>query len=603
MLMTRLADDPVQLQSTVVAIPDFQAFTVADHVLHSPEPEFRHDFPEIFCHEQHEVHHILGLAPEPLAQFLILCGNAEGTGVEVAHTHHPAAHGYQGSRGEPEFLCPEQGGYCNVPSAHQLPVCFQDHTGPKAIGRQRMMGLRQTQFPGQTGIVNGTLGCCTCPAVMPGDQNDSGAGFRHAAGNGPDTVFRYQFYGDPGLPVGVFQVVNQLGQILDGVNVVMGRGRDEGHTRCGIPGFGDPGIHFFARKVTAFAGLGSLRHFDLDLLCRHQVFTRHAKAAGCHLLDGGIALRTIPFRHFTAFTGVGFTAQTVHRNGHALVGFAGNRTIGHGTGLEPLHDLGCRLHFLQSHRLSVIHEIQTGSQVVRPGRIVHPLGIRLKGFIVTFLCGLLQQHDGLGIIEMILLAVSAPELVNADRIQGCVQPEPQGIKGMIVMIRQIGLHFLQTDPADTAYCVGEILIDHILPDARRFKYLCSLIGLQGADAHLGSRFHDSMQDRLIVVRNGFGRFLVQDIQIDQFLDAFMRQIGIDGCGTVSKQAGKFMHGPGFSGFHDDGHIRLFLCPHQVLFQGRHSKQGRNRHAGFINAAVRENQDIGSVAVGTVALEI
>ncbi len=204
---------------------------------------------------------------------------------------------------------------------------------------------------------------------------------------------------------------------------------------------------------------------------------------------------------------------------------------------------------------------------------------------------------------MILLAVSAPELVNADRIQGCVQPEPQGIKGMIVMIRQIGLHFLQTDSADTAYCVGEILIDHILPDARRFKYLCSLIGLQGADAHLGSRFHDSMQDRLIVVRNGFGRFLVQDIQIDQFLDAFMRQIGIDGCGTVSKQAGKFMHGPGFSGFHDDGHIRLFLCPHQVLFQGRHSKQGRNRHAGFINAAVRENQDIGSVAVGTVALEI
>ena len=39
------------------------------------------------------------------------------------------------------------------------------------------------------------------------------------------------------------------------------------------------------RQLTALAGLGTLRHFDLNLISAAEVFGRDTKAARSHLLD------------------------------------------------------------------------------------------------------------------------------------------------------------------------------------------------------------------------------------------------------------------------------------------------------------------------------
>ena len=82
-----------------------------------------------------------------------------------------------------------------------------------------------------------------------------------------------------------FQVVDQLGQVFDGVDVVVRRRRYQAHAGTGVAQLADVFGHLAAGQLAALAGLGALGHLDLDLVGAGQVFCRHTKATGGHLLD------------------------------------------------------------------------------------------------------------------------------------------------------------------------------------------------------------------------------------------------------------------------------------------------------------------------------
>ena len=63
-------------------------------------------------------------------------------------------------------------------------------------------------------------------------EDDACTGFCYAGSDCTNTCFRYQFYGNSGIGICTFQVVNQLCQILNRVNIMMRRRRNEGYTRC-----------------------------------------------------------------------------------------------------------------------------------------------------------------------------------------------------------------------------------------------------------------------------------------------------------------------------------------------------------------------------------
>ena len=246
--------------------PGGQQVRPAHQVVHGPDAQLCHDLPQLLRDKQHEIHDVLGLAGKAAPELRILGGDAHGAGVHIAHPHHDAAHGDKRCRGEAEFLRPQHTGDGHIPAAHELAVGFQPNPGAQAVADQGLVGLRKAQLPGKPRIVNGALGGGPGAAVIAGDQDAARPRLGNPRGNGADTGLGYQLDRNSRVPVGVFQVKNQLGQILDGIDVVVGRRGDQGDTGGGAAGLGDPGIDLLAGQMPALSGLGPLGHFDLDLL-------------------------------------------------------------------------------------------------------------------------------------------------------------------------------------------------------------------------------------------------------------------------------------------------------------------------------------------------
>ncbi len=92
------------------------------------------------------------------------------------------------------------------------------------------MGLGQTNLPGQTRMMDTGSGAGAGTAVITADENDIGSALGHTCGNGAHTGFRNQLDVDPCVGIGVLKVEDKLGQVLNGVNImVRGRG-DKTHT-------------------------------------------------------------------------------------------------------------------------------------------------------------------------------------------------------------------------------------------------------------------------------------------------------------------------------------------------------------------------------------
>lgn len=79
-------------------------------------------------------------------------------------------------------------------------------------------------------------------AIIAADQHDIGVSFGNTRGNRSDADFGHQLDADAGTAVGIFQIVDQLGKILDGVDIMVRRRRDQTDPRSGVTGLGDPGI-------------------------------------------------------------------------------------------------------------------------------------------------------------------------------------------------------------------------------------------------------------------------------------------------------------------------------------------------------------------------
>ncbi len=69
------------------------------------------------------------------------------------------------------------------------------------------------------------------------------------------------------MVVGVFEIVNQLRQIFDGIYIMVRRRRDQADARRRVAHLGDPGIDFSSGQLAAFTRLGALSHLDLQFPC------------------------------------------------------------------------------------------------------------------------------------------------------------------------------------------------------------------------------------------------------------------------------------------------------------------------------------------------
>ena len=278
----RVVQDAVQIHLGGTAAGstglDMEQVGAAHQLIDGTHAQLGHVLPQLLRHKGQVVDDILGLALEPLAQLGVLGADAHGAGVQVADTHHHAALAHQQGGAEAELLSAQHTADGNIAAGEQLGIALNADAAAQAVQDQGLVGLGDAQLPGQACILDGGAGGCTGAAVVTGDKDDLCAALGNTGGNGADTGLADQLYVDVGVAVGVLQVIDQLGQILDGVDVVVGRGRDQAHAGGTVAGLGDPGVDLGTGQVAALAGLCTLCQLDLDLFGGDQILAGHTKA-------------------------------------------------------------------------------------------------------------------------------------------------------------------------------------------------------------------------------------------------------------------------------------------------------------------------------------
>src|SRR6185503_11310062 len=106
--------------------------------------------------------------------------------------------------------------------------------------------------------------------------------------------------------------------------------------------------NFMARKLAAFAGLRTLRNFDLQLVCINQIVAGYSETPRRHLFYAAVArvtirLRRVAFRVLASLAGIASGADTIHGDREGLMRFLAYRAVRHRTGLKPFDDLRYRL--------------------------------------------------------------------------------------------------------------------------------------------------------------------------------------------------------------------------------------------------------------------
>ena len=231
-----------------------------------------------------------------------------------------------------------------------------------------------------------------------------------------------------------------------------------------MPGLCNPGIDFPCRQVSSLAGLCSLRHFYLNLLCTYQITAGNAKTPGCHLFDRGTAVhstsRTVQtLITLSALTGVGFAMQHIHGNSKSLMCLLGNRSIGHCTCLKAFYDIVNTFHFLKGNSLFRIPKVHQTPQIsaLFP---VYQFRILSEHFVITAFCGFLQHMNGLGIIAVLLPLT--PHLMDSHALQLQIRWQSQRVKRFGMAHLHIICNILQRDSAHAAHSPCKILPDHFL---------------------------------------------------------------------------------------------------------------------------------------------
>ena len=293
----------------------FEHFGMADHLIQVAIAQIGQHLAHLLGHIGQEIHDHLRCAIKLFAQFRVLGGDADGTGVFVTDTRHDTALGNHRAGAKAVFVGPQHRRHHHIATGGDPAVGAQADAVADAVDQQGLVGFGQADFPRQTNRFDAAQRAGAGAAAVAADVDDIGIAFGNTGGNRTNAHFRDQFDADFGRWVHGFQVIDQLGQVFNAVNVMMGRRADQRNARRTVAQHRNLCRDFVTRQLAALTWFRALRHLDLQLFGAHQIFWCDAKATRRHLFDLAGALGEVAIFGFTAFTAVAHAAQPVHGNG------------------------------------------------------------------------------------------------------------------------------------------------------------------------------------------------------------------------------------------------------------------------------------------------
>ena len=141
----------------------------------------------------------------------------------MADPHHHAAGDDQWGGGEAELVTTQQCGNHHVAARLELAVHLHNNPVPQVVQEQGLLSLCQAQLPGRPGVLDGGERRSAGSAIMAGDQDHVCMSLGDTGGHGANTHLGHELHVYATHRVGVLEVVYELGQVLDGVDVVVGR--------------------------------------------------------------------------------------------------------------------------------------------------------------------------------------------------------------------------------------------------------------------------------------------------------------------------------------------------------------------------------------------
>ena len=168
----------------------------ADHFVDRAETELRHDFAHFLRDEVHEVHDVLGIAGEVLAQLRVLRRDADRAGVQMADAHHDAAERDERRGGETEFLRAEQRGDDHVAPGLQLAVRLDADAAAQIVQHERLVRFGEAEFPRHARVFDRGQRRRARAAVVTADQHHVRVRFGDAGGDGADADFGDELHAD-----------------------------------------------------------------------------------------------------------------------------------------------------------------------------------------------------------------------------------------------------------------------------------------------------------------------------------------------------------------------------------------------------------------------
>ncbi len=203
----------------------------AHHLGHRAKAHFGHDRAQFFSDEEHVIDHVFGLTGKARAQHRVLRGNADRAGVEVAFAHHDAPRGDQRRGGKAKLVGPQQRADGDVAAGAQPPIDLHCNAAAQVIEQQRLLGFGKADFPRAARVRQAGQRRCARPAVKARNGDMIRARFRYARRDRSHADFGHQLHRNPCDGVHVFQIVDQLRQILDRIDIVVRRRRNQAYAR------------------------------------------------------------------------------------------------------------------------------------------------------------------------------------------------------------------------------------------------------------------------------------------------------------------------------------------------------------------------------------
>mmetsp|Transcript_1298 Transcript_1298/g.3301 ORF Transcript_1298/g.3301 Transcript_1298/m.3301 type:complete len:369 (-) Transcript_1298:3037-4143(-) len=350
----RRCEQWAQVQPTTLVMlafsVQFQVLRLSNHVLHFTVPKFCHNLTELFSQQEKVVDNVLRLPGKFLSQLRVLCCNTDGACVQMTFSHHNATHSNQWGSGKTEFLRSQQACNCNIASSLELTVGLNLNTITQPIENKRLLRFGKSEFPWKTASLNSGPSSSSSTTIVSTDCDMVGESFCYTSCDNANSDFRHKLHRHFSNWLGVLQIVNELGKILNGINIVVWRWRDQTDSRGGVTVLGNIFRYFESRQFSSLTWLGTLCHLDLNLVTISKVVGCNTKSTRSNLFDTRATIILKPFWVFSTLTRVRASTKRIHCYGKCFVSLLTNGSKRHGSSSETLHDSRHRFDFFQRDR-------------------------------------------------------------------------------------------------------------------------------------------------------------------------------------------------------------------------------------------------------------